>query len=441
MGSTINDITYPALAELKNVVIALNPSSSYADMLAQFRLVEVALVHAKLERAAAENRLIPIASLPHEILSRIFEVHRDLHFDSKPRWDQDRIAPSIHISHVSTVWRDIALSTASLWKRIISSPHHTSNFYHAMIHRSRESLLEFTIRVGGTHDLPTATLLAELIPSQVHRLRMLRIRAPIDFIDSHVAALQKLSAPRMSELYLYRTIRGVDNGPPPPLQRIFTGGVQSLSRFEAYGFDPRIRPPLASVKVLALNCVNANGASLTHLALREAALTACSLTLYINRGALSNFRAIQMPSLQTLRIFAPFFEAVILLEMIEAPMLGHLCLYLPMLRQSMPQWHVHDSAFGKYPGLQFLSLQGELRSDILRAFPTIRSMRILDDPLSQPTELGDIFDFNQEAFSTLTPRLACIQAPEKFKESIQAFGAARKLLGLSVPQFIAASEM
>ncbi|KAF7974159.1 hypothetical protein HWV62_13275 [Athelia sp. TMB] len=437
MESEINSLSYPALAEFKSTVIALDPSSSYADMLIQFQLVEAALARAKLERAAAENRLIPIASLPHEILSRIFEVHRDLHSDSDP-W-ADRIAPSIRVSHVSAKWRDIALSTASLWTAVASFPHFNNEFYHAMIHRSRESSLELAIRAQDPQDVHSASLLAEFIPLQTRRLRVLRIMAPMDFIDDRMAALRELSAPRLTRLYLHNTTHGVDNGSLPPPQQIFTGGAQRLFRYDAIYFDFRIWPPLSSIKVLRIFFCDA-AAHTAHLALREAALTVSRLCLSVIPRARPMFQAIRMPSLEYMEIAAQLPETAMLLEMTEAPSLKQLRLCILKSNRLAPPLHVHVTAVEKYPGLQTLQLRGALGSGILPIFPTIQSLLIADFP-PRLTQLGDIFDSNQEAFSTLTPCLTCITAPERFRESIHAFGAARRSLGLSVPRFIATSSI
>ncbi|KAF7968471.1 hypothetical protein HWV62_30487 [Athelia sp. TMB] len=436
MVSKTNYLSYPALSDLKSTVIALDPSSSYADMLTQFQLVEVALARAKLERAAAENRSIPIASLPHELISRIFEVHRNLHFDSNP-W-ADCIAPTIRVSHVSAKWRDIALFTASLWTTVAAFPHYTNEFYHTVIHRSRESLLDLTIRVNGPGDTQSASLLAEFIPSQTHRLYALRIRAPMDFIDDHMPALRELSAPRMTWLSLDSTTPGIGSGSLSPPQRIFTGGVQRLSRYEALGFDPRIWPPLFSIAVLRIQFCNAAAHS-AHLVLREASLTVSRLFLSVTPRALSMFQAIQMPSLEYMEIVALPFDTAMLLEMIEAQSLKRLCLFTLLPGRFPPPLHVHDAAVGKYPKLHTLELRGVLGSGILPNFPTIRVLVIVD-VFHCLAQLGDIFDCNQEAFSTLTPRLTCITAPERFKETVEAFGAARRSLGLSVPRFIAGSD-
>ncbi|KAF7968481.1 hypothetical protein HWV62_30507 [Athelia sp. TMB] len=425
-------ISYPALEELKSTVISLDPSSSYADVLAQFQLVEVALARAKLERAAVENRLIPIASLPHEILSHIFKTHRDLHFDFDP-W-ADRIAPTIRVSHVSAKWRDIALSTASLWTEVSSFPQYTNEFYHTVMHRSREAPLKLTIGVREPRDTHSASLLAEFIPSQTHRLLALEIRAPMDFIDDHMPALRELSAPRMTWLYLCNTTPEVDTGgSPPPPQRIFMGGVQSLSHYNAFGFDPRIWPPLSSIEVLKIDYRDA-AARTTHLVLREAALTVYRLYIHLTPRVSSTFPAIKMPSLEYINIAALLSETVMFLEVIEAPLLKSLSLLLHRPGRSIPTFHVHDTTVGKYPGLRTLQLQGALGSNILPNFPTIRGLLIVDLPHCL-AQLGDIFDRNQEAFSTLTPRLSRITAPERFKESIEAFSAARRSLGLRVPRY------
>ncbi|KAF7968480.1 hypothetical protein HWV62_30505 [Athelia sp. TMB] len=438
MGSKIDHPSYPAPDEHKSTAIALDPSSNDTDALAQFQLVEVAPARAKLERAAAENRLIPIASLPHEILSRIFEVHRDLHFGSDP-W-ADRIAPSTRVSHVSAKWRDIALSTASLWAAVASFPHYTSEFYHTMIHRSRESLLELSIRVQLSHDKRSANLLAEFIPSQAHRICALRIWAPMDFIDDRMPALRKLSAPRMTRLYLHndggaRIVLtpfpdSLHNRSPPPPRRIFTGGVPRLSHYAALNFSPRIWPPLSSIKELNIHCSSDNG-TVVHPVICEAALTVSRLFVRFRPGALANFTAVQMPSLEYMEIIALLPETAVFLEMTTAPLLKQLCLFIPQPGRLVPPLTVHGTAVGNFPGLQTLQLQGALGSGILPIFPTIQSLLIADFP-PRLTQLGDMFDSNQEEFSTLTPCLTCITAPERLRESIHVFGVARRSLGLSL---------
>ncbi|KAF7974261.1 hypothetical protein HWV62_13044 [Athelia sp. TMB] len=435
MDPIINPLLYPALAELKDAVAALDPSGGYTAMLAQFQLVEIALARAKLERATVENRSIPIASLPHEVLSGIFEIHRDLHYESDPMWE-DGIAPSIPISHVSAMWRDIALSTASLWRVITSYPPYTDEFYRTMIRRSRESSLEFTIRVEDPRDMPSANVLAALIPSHTHRLRTLNFKAPIDFIDSHIPALRELSAPRMTRLYFNNTIQENVNssGPPKPLQLIFTGGIPMLAHFYAVNFDLRIRPSLISVKMLVMTYGDV-AAHNRHLALREAAPTIHRLITQMSPGALSTVMVIKMPSLEKLHIAAPFPEIAMFLGMIEAPILDCLSLYPTVSGRLLPLSHVHNSVVGKYPSLWTLQLRGKLGSGILAAFPTIRCLYIQDDSPSRLTRLRDIFDPKQDAFSTLTPHLGYISSPNRFKESIEAFGDARQSLGLSVPRF------
>ncbi|KAF7974285.1 hypothetical protein HWV62_13092 [Athelia sp. TMB] len=148
-----------------------------------------------------------------------------------------------------------------------------------------------------------------------------------------------------------------------------------------------------------------------------------------------------MPSLKYLRISAPYLEVVTFLGLLEAPTLEDLYLHSPNVGPLTPRLHaVPNSAVGKYSALQSLTLRGALGNDILRAFPTIHQLRILDDS-DYPLQLANIFNPNQDAILTLAPRLASITAPTGYKETIQAFITARRSLGINVTLFIAASDM
>ncbi|KAF7981274.1 hypothetical protein HWV62_34171 [Athelia sp. TMB] len=424
---------WPALAELKAAVLALrvNPSIPYSGMIEQFNMIEVALARAKRERASAENRSIAIASLPHEILSQIFEILR--HEDSE--WiGGPGIAPSIRVSHVSATWRDIALSTASLWTAIYSSPSHDDTFYHTMINRSQESLLECTIRVEPSQDQTSAAMLAALVPSNAHRLRVLRIIAPMWFIDGCVATLRELSAPRMSQLLLHITNYNPQSGPLLSRQRIFMGGTPKLVQYDATGFDFRmIRPPLADVKILN---VTSYASDTLRDALLDVALTVHALGIIIVPDTLAIFPPIQMSSLVSLELLTEPFEIITFLGMIEAPELKSLKLSVPRRSRSTS----YGSVVGKFSKLLSLQMEGMLESGILIAFPTLERLRV-GDMHSRPTHLGDVFDLSQDSFSTLTPRLIHITAPTRFKESIEAFCTARQSLGLSVPLFVALEDI
>jgi F-box-like len=73
----------------------------------------------EVERHNLETERIPINWLPPELLIHIFVFVTYTAFD--PTQSQLDIVP-LHISHVCQRWRDIALSTPALWRRVVLTP-------------------------------------------------------------------------------------------------------------------------------------------------------------------------------------------------------------------------------------------------------------------------------------------------------------------------------
>lgn len=429
-------LNYPALAELKSAVAALNPSSSFTAIQTQFQLVDAALSRAKQEQAIAHNQSIPIGSLPHEIISHIFELHRDSHRTSE--WS-DVIAPSICVSRVSATWRHIALSMSALWTIFTSCFNYSNSFYDAMINRSRESSLEFKIRVESPNDLSSANRLLSLIPPNSYRMSTLVVEGPTALLDNLVPALRELSAPRMTHLSLTRLPRGPLRSQHSICQYIFTGGAPNLLVFDARSFDMRAVPPMASIQVLRLVCNNATSSIAFGHALHEASLTVRTLDLIIRPAALQAHSSIYIPCFTQLELMADTRELATALRIIQAPLLDTLLLHFPVPKPTESHFHGFDSIAGKYSKLLYLKLGGFLGSGIIIAFPTIEAL-IVSDSGERTTHPGGIFDPNQDGFTTLTPCLALIAAPMRFRADIEAFQAPRESLGLSVPQFIAIED-
>ncbi|KZP08167.1 hypothetical protein FIBSPDRAFT_965030 [Athelia psychrophila] len=249
LKSLCHGTVYPAFAALKNVVSALDSLMTYEEVPAQFRRIESALSGAKMERAAAENRSKPVSSLPPEILAHIFQTHRNLHDGI---W-ADVTPPSIRVSHVSAVWRDTALSEPSLWTKLVASPAYSLDFYNTMIFRSKQSQLAIAIEPKGPEYSRSAHALAELICSQSHRLRTLRIQATIHFLQQHIPSLRNLSAPYMAHLQFSNTSPVFTEVGNPLNGRVFTGGTWKRLIFESHNMPLQFHPPLTAIYKMAFS--------------------------------------------------------------------------------------------------------------------------------------------------------------------------------------------
>jgi len=90
------------------------------------------------ERKQLEDEKEPINWLPEELLRQIFLTLADFEHNDTDQW---HVAP-VTVSHVSTKWRTIALSTSRLWKKVLLRGFKTGNAAKVFIERSRKTLLD-----------------------------------------------------------------------------------------------------------------------------------------------------------------------------------------------------------------------------------------------------------------------------------------------------------
>ena len=78
---------------------------------------------ARCHALTIHNREAPVSKLPMELLSKIFHIGLD-------EYDLDAIEYLSTISSICSVWRDVALGTPLLWRRVIYTDpdhHHDHN--------------------------------------------------------------------------------------------------------------------------------------------------------------------------------------------------------------------------------------------------------------------------------------------------------------------------
>lgn len=419
-------------------------------MHAQSASVENSLAHTKLETALAENQSqsTSIASLPSDILSCIFQKHRGIDRGSQ---SNDDTQPSIRVSHVSTTWREVALSSPTLWTNIVSSPTHLKDFYDAVLLRSQQSLLNVTITltendVASSKAVESAGMLAEIIVSHAHRLYTLHITATNDFLSIHIPAMHALSAPRMTELELESSTTDTfddvpvlidlddDSESEPVIKQIFNGGAGSLSDFSSRNIPWHIQPPLSEIKTLHLN-----SSVLTCKVLNDVLRDASRMVTHMEIATLNIFSpqqsppSITMSSLLSAELTGTSASCFTLLGMIEGPSMVELRMGATRPSSS----HVLDRTAKRFPKLRSLELIGRFARGVLVAFPTVACL-YLADIAEWPQDTSDILDPNQAGFSDLLPGLEWITTSSKHSNAVIAFCEARHSQGLSIPQIMSA---
>ncbi|TFK59826.1 hypothetical protein BDN72DRAFT_864836 [Pluteus cervinus] len=158
---------------------------------AETRELQLAL----LELKRKHNSLSPIMRLSPDILLYIFEYLQEEAYgcdlDTFPLDNPLLVSTYSKVSvmtHVCSPWRNIALSTATVWTAITFR--NDSEAYAAeMLERSCNAPLSIAFipdhKIGHVED----TLLLHVLNTEMHRIRSLAIRAPDDSIQTHLNEL------------------------------------------------------------------------------------------------------------------------------------------------------------------------------------------------------------------------------------------------------------
>ncbi|KAF9527639.1 hypothetical protein CPB83DRAFT_907458 [Crepidotus variabilis] len=226
--------------------------------------MEVSLIQACLRRAYVINCSASVSSLPHEILSLIFQGLY-YHFLNE-EYDEDyntRPRPEVVVSHVCRFWRDVSLSVPSLWAMI--ELHSTSRHLEARkavqpervreyLARSRNHLLDISVELHGSAAQQANAL--NLVIPHVDRWETLHVGLGEIFAMGTIASLlSSLSAPRLTNLTIIPQLdrteeRGFEYLPSP---QIFTEGAPELSVVRLFSLAMMgLQPPLSNVTTLVL---------------------------------------------------------------------------------------------------------------------------------------------------------------------------------------------
>ena len=180
------------------------------------------------------NKTAPVSRLPSDVLTIIFEESRRLlapwsSVTSRP------LSPEVQLSHVSSRWREVALSTPALWTTIRFPILHKEAAVVAYLQRCNQAPLN--VHIGPKVDDPN--LLRFIADQFIPRLNQIReLTLDTDeypelcalfslFADGHAVILTRLKI-------CCNNLRGV-TGAPPRLD-IFKGGAPFLSDIRLSAF-------------------------------------------------------------------------------------------------------------------------------------------------------------------------------------------------------------
>ena len=297
--------------------------------------------------SALENRVIPISSLPNELLSSIFE-HGQLHSMSR-----GSLPFEILVSHLNRRLRAVAIRTRLLWVKIEISLATPFDKVMAYLQRSGTFTIDLSVNIDtqpspdSEHNGRSAALLYTcagwaIVMSEMTRCRRFCAR----FGENHSRSLQDMigslhavKAPHL-EYFRIESLCQASQHDTGPYRKILNGGAPSLKTIWIDGWGlHQCLPPLTAITSLVLFPAS-------HLMLwsdlRE--IISGSLTLtFLTIGDIfaeylsDDFQSgIFLPSLQTLRISinemdgSPFIDDVLMA--ISAPQLE--CLLIDHVMES-----------------------------------------------------------------------------------------------------------
>ncbi|EAU86948.2 hypothetical protein CC1G_09805 [Coprinopsis cinerea okayama7 len=322
----------------------------------------------KLKRQ--RNKLVAIARLPPEVLGRIFLFHRD-HMLVTP--SSKRTLFWISVTHVSHVWRNVALSCPQLWSIIHldrMNPFLTSLFFE----RSKKAPLSIKIteKPVGAEKILIRSLLAE-----PDRLRSLEVRS--GKYEELIQPLSTVAAPLL-EKFIYAPASGRASH---NTLNVFSGGTPRLRHLELCDrtspWTSNLFTGLTVIKVKITSRVAFDSPAfiramkscptLRHLSIRQA---------HSNLSATSHVETVPLPQLEDLDLLVSIQHCMQLLPCISFPSLKALKLelrscdfnhgdYAPTVKRLMTliatSWSAGSATIPVVRALQCLQTRNSLRME------------------------------------------------------------------------------
>ncbi|KAG6914491.1 hypothetical protein DXG01_016952 [Tephrocybe rancida] len=215
----------------------------------------------ELESNRAANQLRPIYSLPSDLLVRIFRVGQDLQwedteFDDASDATELAIYQSFEIlvTHVSSHFRDVAMTSPLLWSSILLTPHISMAEMGAYLARSEGCWLSVRIETSIPFYIsPLIMAQIDAIVPYSQRYRQLVINSVESGVHSLIQRFSDIPMPELKHLSVSIQLEGGFAGPPHP--RMFIGnGAPHLTFVRLRGVAlSLICTPLDDIQTLHLD--------------------------------------------------------------------------------------------------------------------------------------------------------------------------------------------
>lgn len=184
----------------------------------------------QVRAARLQNQKAAVLRIPSDVLSIIFEECR--HFN--PQWSGVlhllRQSPiEVRLSHVSSYWREVALTTPSLWSSIHYPFEHKEDSLKEYLKRSEGSLLDVYIGPWANHHPLMERMVTNVILPHLPRVRQLVLDAVSrETLAALLEMFRDISAPALAQLRVM--CRGqISTAGPLPSASLFTRGAPLLS--------------------------------------------------------------------------------------------------------------------------------------------------------------------------------------------------------------------
>ncbi|RDB17731.1 hypothetical protein Hypma_001154 [Hypsizygus marmoreus] len=204
------------------------------------------------------NSLAPISAIPPEILSLIFEFGQAIERDDAQSEDSSLLSTNLFevlITHVSSHFRNVAISTCMLWTSIDISPARSTEEISTYLSRSNHCQLFIRIDLEGELSLSARTMAnIEIALHHLYRYRSFVIVSGPESLGNHIMhCLSGVDAPTLEHLSI--DIRNDDVGYLAGSDvGILRKGAPRLSFVRLRGLAMSLfRPPLENVTTLHID--------------------------------------------------------------------------------------------------------------------------------------------------------------------------------------------
>jgi F-box-like len=320
------------LNKLERRLHDLHERKSY--LMAEVANVESEILQVQAEHGRLANQSTAIYRLPNEMLSYIFELCRnDAIVERATTGRTGRVGKvEVNMSHVSSHWRAVAISSPSLWSNLGLSDDSKLKVY---LERSKGYPLDITFQFAHIapmyeSEIAHITLICAHIDRWRHVFLELGHDQSLSFILQHI---RKSSAPLLQHFSMCPFSSNIDFSHPeePGASQIFMGGAPKLTFVRLVGAALYVsKPPLSAMTTLHLDDVVGGGnlsldyATFSKIINASPSLLNLSIMLGTIDWPTDGQLALSIPTLRSLRIYGSAALIYVLSSALSAPNLKSL---------------------------------------------------------------------------------------------------------------------